>query len=208
LEWNFKFRSASDIRRIVLFSYGLRSKAKTTIASRVIKSGIFQYNPHIPERQKLFVCEISLKEDGIGKASISILNVQFDHTYDYGISVKMTDLAPAENVVSLKVVGRWICNITKVLLRVESIAIIQPIRQRVNNYILIFTVSQSVWKQFPTRIFAYLIDTNIGIRLYIVHFFIKNLSMSFLHDSDNRQFIFHMKLIDITNNLKGIRITV
>lgn len=104
LEWNFKFRSASDIRRIVLFSYGLRSKAKTTIASRVIKSGIFQYNPHIPERQKLFVCEISLKEDGIGKASISILNVQFDHTYDYGISVKMTDLAPAENVVSLKVV--------------------------------------------------------------------------------------------------------
>ncbi|CAB4026524.1 Hypothetical predicted protein, partial [Paramuricea clavata] len=106
LEWNFKFRSASDIRRIVLFSYGLHKKAKTTIASRVIKSGIFQYNPYILERQKLFVCEISLKEGGIGKASISILNVQFDHTYDYGISVKMTErhLAPAENVVSLKVV--------------------------------------------------------------------------------------------------------
>jgi hypothetical protein len=108
LEWRFKFHAASDLRRIVLFSYDLRSKAKETIALKAIKSGRFEYNPHIAGNRRKYVCEIAFNENGIGKASISIHNVQFNHTYDYGIILKMTDvhLPAVENSVSVQVVGK------------------------------------------------------------------------------------------------------
>lgn len=107
LEW--EFYALSNLSRIRLFKYDLRSKSKTTIASKKVKAGPIVYDPRFPEYQKRYVCNISLYENGFGEASILIQNVQFNPTYDYGIILQWPKkhMPSKENSVSLKVVGKW-----------------------------------------------------------------------------------------------------
>jgi hypothetical protein len=64
----------------------------------------------------------------------------------------------------------------------------QPIEQRVNNYILIFPVSQSVRKRSPL-VYLLKIKTQIAVSICtFVYSFVENLSISFLNDWDNARF--------------------
>ena len=107
LRWSFKFHKAAagNLLQIRLFTYSLSSKAKTTIASKDIESGVLQYNPFRNGNKRRFVCEIFFGKNGIGNASILIQNAQFSNTNDYGIifGTNGTHL-PVENAVSVKVV--------------------------------------------------------------------------------------------------------
>lgn len=110
LEWSFKFQSVNDLAEIILFRYPLELRSsykKETIAKKIVKSGAFKYAPGY---KKHYVCKISFTKNGIGRASISILNAQFSHTHDYGISLKMTEehLPSVEKSVLVKVVGKRI----------------------------------------------------------------------------------------------------
>ena len=109
LEWSFKIQSVNDLSEISLYSYELRSKAKKKIALKNVKSGEFLYRTGFKGR---YVCEISFTENGIGRASISISNVQFNQTYDYGIILKLKGKGHlptvVENSVSVRVVGKGI----------------------------------------------------------------------------------------------------
>lgn len=107
LEWSFKIQSVNDLSEISLHSYEPHSKAKKKIALKNVKSGEFLYRTGFKGR---YVCEISFTEDGIGRASITISNVQFNQTYDYGISMKLKGKGhvPLEKFVSVQVVGKGI----------------------------------------------------------------------------------------------------